>query len=69
MMGGQGGSQPGSQLEMMMPGQFGGQPGMMRGQPEAMLPGQMGGQPGQFGGVRAPETFGIPTYVDESDDY
>jgi hypothetical protein len=34
-----------------------------------MLPGQMGGQPGQFGGVRAPETFGIPTYVDESDDY
>ncbi|MEI2468423.1 hypothetical protein V8V75_02365, partial [Peribacillus frigoritolerans] len=62
------GGQPG-----MMPGQFGGQPDMMRGQlggqPEAMLPGQMGGQPGQFGGVRAPETFGIPTYVDESDDY
>ncbi|MFI9221580.1 SafA/ExsA family spore coat assembly protein [Peribacillus frigoritolerans] len=68
MMGGQNGGQPG-----MMPGQFGGQPDMMRGQlggqPEAMLPGQMGGQPGQFGGVRAPETFGIPTYVDESDDY
>ncbi|MBL3641124.1 SafA/ExsA family spore coat assembly protein [Bacillus sp. RHFB] len=68
LMGGQNGGQPG-----MMPGQFGGQPDMMRGQlggqPEAMLPGQMGGQPGQFGGVRAPETFGIPTYVDESDDY
>lgn len=68
MMGGQNGSQPG-----MMPEQFGGQRGMMQGQiggqPEAMLPGQMGGQPGQFGGVRAPETFGIPTYADESDDY
>lgn len=68
MMGGQNGSQPwmmGSQngsQRSMMPGQFG-------GHPEAMLPGQMGGQPGQFGGVRAPETFGIPTYVDESDDY
>ena len=62
------GGQPGA-----MPGQFGGQPGMMRGQlgghPEAMMPGQMGGQPGQFGGVQAPETFGMPTYADESDDY
>ncbi len=68
MMGGQNGGQP-----RMMPGQFGGQPWMMPeqfgGQPEAMLPGQMGGQPGQFGGVRAPETFGIPTYADESNDY
>ncbi|WP_053347141.1 SafA/ExsA family spore coat assembly protein [Peribacillus butanolivorans] len=68
MMGGQQGGQPG-----MMGGQYRGQPGMMPGQfggqPEAMLPGQMGGQPGQFGGVRAPETFGMPTYVDESDDY
>ena len=39
------------------------------GMPQAMMPGQMGGQPGQFEGVRAPETFGMPTYADESDGY
>ena len=38
------------------------------------LPAQFGGQPGpfipeQFGGVRAPETFGMPTFAEESDDF
>ena len=38
------------------------------------LPVQFGGQPGpfipeQFGGVRASETFGMPTFAEESDDF
>jgi morphogenetic protein associated with SpoVID len=38
------------------------------------VPGHFGGQPGpfipdQFGGVRAPETFGMPTYAEESNDF
>ena len=42
-------------------------------QPQS-LPTQFGGQPGpfvpeQFGEVRAPETFGMPTFAEESDDF
>ena len=38
------------------------------------VPTQFGGQPGpfipeEFGGVRAPETFGMPTFAEESDDF
>nr|WP_199880599.1 SafA/ExsA family spore coat assembly protein [Bacillus massiliglaciei] len=82
MQGGMPGMMPGQMqggMPGMMPGQMqGGMPGMMPGQMQGgmprMMPGPMPGMPGafmpdQFGGIRAPEAFGMPTIVDESNDY
>ena len=59
---------------MFVPSTYSDQPIRCSRTQSQTLPTQFGGQPGpflpeQFGGVRAPETFGLPTFVEESDDF